>query len=203
MRPTGKRPKDSRRDGCKTVPGSRSSINMAKKWITLVVVVAAIGAIWFLVQRDQQNTIEYRGQKIKLSRRYTDFSTYKNDPENIDSSETARVQRLVREAPIGKSFDSRLEFAQATGDIAFPGYGSSGLRDTRQSDGSILVLTSIEIPRAEADRYFTAQISNGKYLLIDDFTAPESANLQRVEKSAEKLVYLNEQGETKLVRAIH
>lgn len=181
---------------------------MTKKWITLVVVVAAIGTIWFLVQRDQvrrnqQNTIEYHGQKIKLSRKYTDFDTYKNDPDNIDPGETARVQRLVREAPIVKSFASRLDFAKATGDNAFPGYGSSGLHDTRQSDGTILVLTSIEIPRAEEDRYFTAQISAGKYILIDDFTAPENAGLQRVEKLGDKLLYINELGETKLVRAMH
>jgi hypothetical protein len=94
----------------------------------------------------------------------------------------------VREAPIASSFADRIAFAQATTNIAFPGYGSGALVDTPQPDGSVLVLTNIEIPRAEERRYFAARISNGKYILIDDFEAPESARLARVEELGDKLV---------------
>jgi len=177
---------------------------MTSKWAILVAGLAGLAAMWFFVRRERgSDTIEYRGERIKLSRRYDDFSTYKNDPNNIDVRETARVQRLVREAPIAGSFADRIAFAQATAMIAFPGYGSEALRDTPQSDGSILVLTSIEIPRAEQERYFAARISNGKYILIDDFVAPASARLEHVEQSGDRLIYISDQGEKKLVRAIH
>ena len=176
---------------------------MRSKWAILVVVLAGLAATWFFVRRGRgSDTIEYRGERIKLNRRYDDFSSYKNDPNNIDASETPRVQQLVRQAPIGGSFVDRIAFAQATALIAFPGYGSGALVDTPQSDGSVLVLTSIEIPRAEAERYFTARVSNGKYILIDDFEAPESARLERVEQSGDKLVYSSDRGEQKLIRAI-
>jgi len=32
------------------------------------------------------NVIDYRGERIKLSKSYYDFDTYKNDPDNIDPS---------------------------------------------------------------------------------------------------------------------
>jgi hypothetical protein len=176
---------------------------MKSKLTIVVVVLVGIAALWLFVYRDRKgDTIVYHGERIKLSRSYVDFSTYKNDPNNIDATETARVQRLVRQAPIANSFASRIEFAQATGSIAFPGYGSSGLLDSPQSDGSVLVLTSIEVPRAEEWRYFVARISNGKYILIDDFVAPESAKIQFVEQLGDKLAYSTEyRGEAKLVRS--
>ena len=178
-------------------------LGITSKWAILFAVLAGLAAIWFFVRRDRgSDTIEYRGERIKLSRKYDDFSNYKNDPNNIDASETARVQQLVRQAPIARSFADRIAFAQATTNIAFPGYGSGALVDTPQSDGSVLVLTNIEISRAEAQRYFTARISNGKYILIDDFVAPESARLGRVEQSGDTLVYISDQGERKLVRPI-
>ena len=176
---------------------------MTSKWAIAVVVLAGLAAAWFFFRRERgSDTIDYRGERIKLSRRYADFSSYKNDPNNIAASETDRVQQLVRQAPIANSFASRIEFARATANIAFPGYGSGALVDLPQSDGTVLVLTSIEIPRADAERYFTARISNGKYILIDDFAAPESAMLERVEQLGNQLVYLNDRGEKKLVREV-
>lgn len=176
---------------------------MLSKWAILIVVLAGRAAAWFFVRRERgSDTIDYRGARIKLSRKYADFSTYKNDPNNIAVSETARVEQLVRQAPIANSFAGRIEFAQATANIAFPGYGSGALVDSPQSDGTVLVLTSIEIPRADAERYFTARISNGKYILIDDFEAPESAMLERVEQLGNQLVYLSDRGEKKLVREV-
>lgn len=175
---------------------------MTSKWAVLGAAVAGLALLWLFIRRDRGDTIQYRGERIRLSRRYDDFSTYKNDPNNIAASETARVQQLVRQAPIAGSFPDRIAFAQATTNIAFPGYGSGPLVDSPQSDGGVLVLTSIEIPRAEAQRYFTARISNGKYFLIDDFEAPEAARLERVEQLGDTLIYISDQGEKKLVRTI-
>lgn len=70
------------------------------------------------------NVIEYRGQAIKLSRSYYDYDDYKNDPDNLDPGEIARVQKLLIEAPIVRSFASRAEMIGALSQIRFPGYGS-------------------------------------------------------------------------------
>ena len=48
----------------------------------------------------RSDQIDYRGEKIKLTKAYADYAAYKNDPENIAPSETERVQRLVLGAPI-------------------------------------------------------------------------------------------------------
>ena len=100
------------------------------------------------------NAIDYRGEKIKLTKAYTDYDEYKNDPENIDPSETERVQRLVLAAPIAKTFGSRVEASKAIGQIAFPGYGSGGFIEQSQADGSVLMGFSVEIPRANKERVF-------------------------------------------------
>lgn len=81
---------------------------------------------------DATNEIDYRGEKIRLTKSYSDFDDYKNDPENIDPSETARVQRLVMEAPIEREFNSLLDASKAVGEIGFPGYGSGGFAQQLQ-----------------------------------------------------------------------
>ena len=97
-------------------------LRITSKSAMLVAALAGVAAVWFFVRRDRgSDTIDYRGERIKLSHRYDDFSTYKNDPNNIDASETARVQQLVRQAPIASEFADRIAFAQATTNIAFPG----------------------------------------------------------------------------------
>ena len=84
------------------------------------------------------NEIDYRGERIKLTKAYADYADYKNDPKNIDPSETERVQRMVLGALIAKTFGSRLEASKAIGQIAFPGYGSGGFVEQPQADGSVL-----------------------------------------------------------------
>lgn len=171
------------------------------KWRILGAVVLSLICLWLFVRsQPREDEIEYHGEHIKLSRKYGDYETYKNDPNNIDPRETERVQRLVRQAPIAGSFDDRIGFARATGEIAFPGYGRGPMVDTPQADGSILVITAIEVPRAQQERYFTARINGGRYALIDDFLAPESARLVHVQQRGENLVYLNDRGQEALVR---
>ena len=70
---------------------------MKSKLTIIVVVLVGIAALWLFVYRGRKgDTLVYHGERIKLSRSYVDFSTYKNNPNNIDATETARVQRLVR-----------------------------------------------------------------------------------------------------------
>jgi len=145
--------------------------------------------------------IDYRGEKIRLTKAYADYDTYKNDPENIDPSETERVQRLVLSAPIAKAFGSRLEASKAIGQIAFPGYGSGGFVEQSQADGSVLMGFSVEVPRASKERYFVFRGKDGVYTLVDDFVHPDTAGLLRsVTRRGSDLVFTSIDGKEALVR---
>lgn len=147
------------------------------------------------------NKIEYRGEKIKLTKAYADYDAYKNDPDNIDPSETERVQRLVLGAPIAKTFRSRLEASKAIGQIAFPGYGSGGFVEQSQVDGSVLMGFSVEVPRASKERYFVFQGKDDVYTLIDEFVHPETGGLLRsVIRRGSDLVFTSIDGKEALVR---
>jgi hypothetical protein len=142
-------------------------------------IVIAMVAAWIIItsrasRAGADDEIEYRGQKIKLSKKYSDYDDYKNDPDNIHPSETARVQRLVTEAPIAQTFSSRLELFRATGEIKFPGYGE-GSGSSQQPDGSELLAVVIEVPRAGQDRYIVFRGRGDKYGLVDDFVGVEAA----------------------------
>jgi hypothetical protein len=138
--------------------------------------------------------IDYRGQKIKLSKSYASWEEYKNDPNNIAPFEIDRVQRLVADAPIGSRFDSLIDASRAVGAIAFPGYGSSGFTDRKQPDGSALTGFSVEIPQAAKERYFVFRGSDGAYTLIDDFIVRETPLVQYVERDGDVLVFRSAEG---------
>lgn len=155
-----------------------------------------------LVGCERRSTeIDYRGEKIKLTRAYEDYDDYKNDPENIDPSETARVQRLVLGASIAKTFESRLAASKAIAQIAFPGYGSGGFMEQAQADGSVLMGFSVEIPRAGKSRYFVFQGREGVYALVDDFVHPDTTVLlSSVVRRGNDLVFTSLDGKETLVR---
>lgn len=173
----------------------------SRETLTIIVVVV-LGAACLSHHDVATNEIDYRGEKIRLTKSYSDFDDYKNDPENIDPAETARVQRLVMEAPIEREFNSLLDVSKAVGEIAFPGYGSSGFAQQPQPDGSFLMGFSVEIPRAEKDRCFIFRGRNGKYLLIDDFVASDTPPIWRVTEENGTLVYSTAQGERVLTRPL-
>ena len=149
----------------------------------------------------RSNEIDYRGEKIKLTKAYADYAAYKNDPENIAPSETERVQRLVLGAPIAQTFRSRLEASKAIGQIAFPGYGSGGFVEQSQADGTVLMGFSVEIPRASQNRYFVFHGRDGVYTLVDDFVHPDTVGLLRsVSRRGNDLVFTSVEGKEALVR---
>src|SRR5437764_10069700 len=69
----------------------------------------------------KEDTIVYRGQTIRLSKAYSDFDEYKNDPDNIAASETERVQQLVEGAPIAKEYPTAEAMIAAVSEIELPG----------------------------------------------------------------------------------
>jgi hypothetical protein len=147
------------------------------------------------------NEIEYRGQKIRLSKSFVDYDDYKNDPTNIHPSETVRVQRLVMDAPIARTFKNRLEASKAIGEIAFPGYGSGGFNAQQHVDGSILMGFSVEIPRAGKERYLVFHEKEGLCKLIDDFVYPETPGLlQSVVRKGDQLIFSTIEGKEVLAR---
>jgi hypothetical protein len=150
----------------------------------------------------RSNEIDYRGERIKLSKVYANYDEYKNDPGNIDPSETERVQRLVLGAPIARTFGSLVEASKAIGQITFPGYGSGGfVVEQVQGDGSVLTGFSVEVPRASKERCFVLEGRNGAYTLIDDFIYPDRAGLlRRVTRRGNDLVFISIDGKETLVR---
>jgi len=187
----------------KEFPSGKFLVPVSGMKATLTIIVGLVLVTGCVSQRDvATNEIDYRGEKIKLTKSYSDFDDYKNDPENIDPAETARVQRLVMEAPIEREFNSLLDASKAVGEIAFPGYGSGGFAQQPQPDGSILTGFSVEIPRAEKDRCFTFRGKNGKYRLIDDFVLSEAPYIWRVTEEDGTLVYSTAEGKRVLTRPL-
>src|SRR5258708_6168416 len=142
-----------------------------KKIILLVGAVIAIALLWTFVRRHIPSDVKYQGEKIKLAKYYVSFEDYKDDPDNIDPSENARVERLVTQAPIGRHFADRKEMVGALFELKFPGYGLGFTGKSTQTDSEALELSSVEIPRAGKNRYLLFVEHNGSYTLIDDFVA--------------------------------
>jgi hypothetical protein len=171
-----------------------------RRGIVIVVVLIAVIAAWTGVRRLLPSSIDYRGKKIKLSKFYLDYDDYKNDPDNIDPTETARVQKLVTEAPIARSFPSRMEAVGAVSEIKFPGYGMGGFGAPKPDSEGALAGFSVEIPRADKDRYFIFRNVGHRYLLVDDFICSDLSGLRSFRQEGDNLVYAGESGEPKLVR---
>jgi hypothetical protein len=164
--------------------------------------MVAVLAGWALVRRLLPSSIEYRGQKIKLTKFYLDYDDYKNDPDNIDPSETERVQRMVSEAPIAHSFASRKAAVDAVFEIKFPGYASGGFGGPIQTSEGSLNGFLVEIPRSDKARYFVFRFDHGKYVLVDDFAASGALEIESFREEQGNLVYCTASGKRLLVHPI-
>jgi hypothetical protein len=175
---------------------------MSKRLLLVIGAFVLLAATWAVVRRILPSSIDYRGQKIKLTKFYLDYDDYKNDPDNIAPSETERVQRLVSEAPIAHSFASRKDAASAVFEVKFPGYGAGGFGGSIQdADGSLNGFT-VEIPRANKNRYFIFRNHHGTYELVDDFTMADPWGIETVREEDGRLFYSTASGEPKLVHPI-
>lgn len=157
----------------------------------LILVASAVLLHFKGIPSGAADVMEYRGEQIKLSRAYADYDEYKNDPDNIHPSETERVQRLLITAPIQRTFASRVELFRAVGQIKFPGYGT-GAGSSRLSDGSELLAVTVEIPRANKDRYLVFRDHDGQYELIDDFVNAEASYPFEIRDRDGAYVYLHD-----------
>ena len=164
-----------------------------KRLLIAAAVVFVLAVVWAIVRRALPSYVEYRGEKIKLTKFYLDYDDYKNDPDNIDPSETQRVQRLVSEAPIAHSFADRKQAVDAVFDIKFPGYGAGGLGPLDKADGALNGL-EVEIPRANASRMFIFQNVGSTYILVDDFVDAGPAGIRGFRRQGANLIYTTADG---------
>jgi len=136
------------------------------------------------------NCVTYRGEVVSLARTYRDFDEYKEDPKNLPPRELERVARLVREAPVPRSFKSRGDAFQTLRDLAFPGYGFGG--DRR---GDAVALFTLEIPLKAEARRIAVEERDGDWWVVDDFLWPTArGELARAERVGDHLVYFGYDG---------
>jgi hypothetical protein len=175
---------------------------MSKRLLLVIGAIALLAVGWSVVRRVLPSSVDYRGEKIKLTKFYLDYDDYKNDPNNIDPSENDRVRRLVSEAPIAHSFASRKDAATAVFDIKFPGYAAGGFGGaTKESDGSLTGFL-VEIPRTDKCRYFVFRNDHGAYTLVDDFIMADQWPIETVREENGQLVYSAATGQPKLTHPV-
>jgi hypothetical protein len=147
------------------------------------------------------DSINYQGQPIKLSKSYNDYDDYKNDPNNLPPGEAGKVQGLVQSAPIAKQFSDRQQMTRAVFELKFPGYGLGCYGEKPQPDGSVLELFGVEIPKSGDRRFLVFRGSGGSYILVDDFVYANSSAIAGVSANGDKLVYSTRRGAKVLERS--
>jgi hypothetical protein len=149
-------------------------------------------------------TVDYQGQKFKLSHPYTDWDVYKNDPNNLDSNELPRIVRTMEAVEIPATFNDYKEFIYVTANLEFPGYGeSAGMGQA--DDGSKLLFDSFEIPQAGKERVVVARGgSGGSWTLVDDFiyAGSDTNDIRSVRLDHGQLEYFDRKGRLLRKKAI-
>jgi len=153
--------------------------------------------------------IDYRGLKIRLSKKYVDYDDYKNDPANLAASEIPRVEKLMTDARVGPDFADWHDAAGQLSNIKFPGYAMGGGEDV-VATGREFTVRFIEIPQVSKERYFVLEkLAGERFRLADDFLVhrdPGSAfaPISSIRLVDDKLVYADRNGriirETPLAR---
>ncbi len=156
-----------------------------------LVIAAAVG--WLLLSwhppEVREDEIEYQGQQFKLTRAYASYDDYKQDPNNIDPAENARVEQAVAGAKIGRTYRTADEVSAAVSDIQFPGYGLTSVGAPAPSDGTSLEGFAVEIPRANKDRVLVYRGGEDGYTLVDDFITASESGILQVREEAGRLIY--------------
>jgi hypothetical protein len=145
--------------------------------IILLIVGGVVLVRWTDVERYGSDEIPYRGEAIRLSKKYVEYDDYKNDPNNLALSEIPRVERMMTETRIGPDFADWKDFVKQVFQIKFPGYGLGPGPKVVAADREFMVEV-IEIPQVAKDRYFVLEkIAGGALRLIDDFVISNDPSL--------------------------
>ena len=175
-----------------------------KRLVLITCAVLAMGAVLNLLRPSLSrfDEIEYRGQTIKLAKSYSDYDDFKEDPDNLEPSERARVERLVCDAEMAQSYPSHASMIRDVFGLRFPGYGLTSFGTTTQAEGSILAGFSIEVPQAKKERILVFRGQDGGFRLIDDFVESNALAIMGVGEVDGKLIYSSQTGERLLTRPI-
>jgi hypothetical protein len=169
----------------------------------LLILVASVVVLWLMQGPSfPGNKIDYRGQQFKLSRPYLSYEDYKDDANNIDPTENARVEQAVTQAKIDKTYANRQDMVHAVFDLKFPGYGLSSFAEQILADGNSLAGFAVEIPRANKDRVLVFRGRNGAYTLIDDFVTAGDQGIMQVREDGGRLVYCTLDGKQAVTRTV-
>ena len=150
------------------------------------------------------NTIDYHGQKFRLSRPYSDWDVYKNDPNNLDTNELPQIERTMEAVKIPATFKDYKEFIYITADLAFPGYGESA-GEGQTDDGSKLLFGSVEIPQVDKERVLAGRGQfDGSWRLVDDFiyAGSDTNDIRSVRLEHGQLKYFDRKGRLLRKKAI-
>lgn len=171
--------------------------------VVLGVFLVSVGAVvlgrWAYVEAFGSDEIDYRGEKIRLSKKYVDYDDYKNDPTNLAASEIPRVEKLMTDAQVGPDFADWHEVAHQLSNIKFPGYGMASGENVVAA-GREFAVQSMEIPQVAKERYFVLEkLAGGTFRLADDFVArrdPGSAfaPISSIHLVDDRLVYADRKG---------
>jgi hypothetical protein len=135
-------------------------------------------------------TIEYQGEKFRLTRAFDDDDEYKEASDNIDPRDFDRLEAKILSVQIPKEFSSKMKFVLAALKLKFPGFGFGGLED--QDD---VHTATIEIPHKDSDRYITAIEKNGRWHVVDDFKGPTAYGGTTVRIENGRLIYRTYKGD--------
>lgn len=141
------------------------------------------------------HTVKYRGQEFNMSKTFSSYEAYKDDPNNLATNELLRIENAITNAPFPSTFDSQVELARTVLRLRFPGYGCGGLGAYPQSDGSTCAVFSVEIPMLNRERYFVGRTFGKQVTTIDDFVMSSATNqLKQVKLEGTRLRYYDDKG---------
>jgi hypothetical protein len=151
--------------------------------------------LWRHFSHSAGDTVRYRGKEFNMSKAFSSYEAYKDDPNNLATNELSRIENAITSAPFPSTFDSQAELARAVLRLKFPGYGCGGQGAYPQSDGSTCSVFSVEIPMLNKERYFVGRTFGKQVTIIDDFVMGSATNqLKQVKLDGTWLRYYDDKG---------
>ena len=145
-------------------------------------VVVAIVAWQFLIKPVLRNMkgfdeVEWRGQKFKLKQKYLDYEEYKDDSDQLASSEVERVKQFMLTISVLKVAPSETGLRQSLRQMRFPGFGSSYAGAVKDEHGTRYILNEYEIPQKQEQRTLLYRVEkDGSCRLVVDGVSVDHQN---------------------------
>jgi hypothetical protein len=113
--------------------------------------------------------VEWRGQKFKLKQKYLDYEEYKDDSDQLASSEIERVKQFMLAIRVPKVAPSETDLRQSLRQMRFPGFGSRSGGMIKDEHGNRYILNEYEIPQKQEQRTLLYRVeTDGACRLVVD-----------------------------------